>query len=262
MTTRPPLLVLLVSLLILPLFAFAGGPGHPRYEVEDEGGWMISVNVEEHWVSLTSKDGSRRLLVDGDGPEDDDMYAGLYLTIDGKVLSGSYLGHRAPLIAPERPFVTQTSIHLRAEHDAVEITLVEDGPIPSLEPDAYPLIPPFKVVISLHFGQEIVVRLKGLYYILPMGPRNILLWYEGGEAMEFDSALEGPWQEYFEGLRAMEFLDSMNTRFRIETNAKVVQLEALPPSADPGLQAFEIDFDHSLKEYGQFEILTTLYLSP
>ncbi len=222
---------------------------------------MISTSSEERWISAVSEAGPWGILVDGDGPEDDGMYAGVYLRSGHREFSGGYLHKRAPLIAPERPFTIQSWIHVVAGENRVDVSMVDDGHPSGVASGRYRLQQPLRMDATVSFGPHITIVLRGLYYILPSGVGTVSL--RDGEGKRWEHGIvPGPWRTYFEDIRTMEFFDSFGTHFLIETEARVLQLEGLPAAGDPAGQAFEIDFDHSYKEYGQFEIFTTVRLSP
>jgi hypothetical protein len=255
-------MAIILLFLALTLVTSPIAPRHPVYVVDVSAGWDVSVSLEQRSISLLSEDGLREILVDGDGTEDDGMFGGIYLRVWNRTFSGDYLGHEAPLIAPERSFVPQSYIALEAERDVVNISMVDDSPSLDVEPSLYPLLPPFRMQIQITFGDEIVIQLRGLYYILPVGLERVLVWNETGEVVSYDTTEEGPWRAYFEEARVVEFVDNMGFSYRIETDARVIQFEALPPGPGASRQAYEIDFDHSYKDYGQFEVITTLYIRP
>lgn len=257
-----PILAVILSIVAILAMTSSYLPRYPAYHVEAGAGWEVEISIADRYVSLVAVDGSYAVLLDGDGPEDDGMFAGVYLTIGGRTFSGYYLGHEAPLLAPERPYVTQSQITVEASGNRLLVTILDDKPALAGGNDPYPLVPPFRMEAEILLGQETIVHLRGLYYILPTGLERVLLWSGPVGPMVYEISEEGPWRAYVEDITAMEFVDSMGTWYKLETNARVIQFEALRPGPDPTRQVYEIDFDHSYKEYGQFDIITTLVLRP
>ncbi len=257
---RPAVLILALTALLMLNLPMPGSVLHARYAAKGGDGWQVVSNPEDRWISIISKDGSQRVFVDGDGPEDDEMYAGVYIRLGEREFSGNYLGTKAPLLAPENPFLTQSRVYAEAKGREVEITMLDDSSL--YRPgDPHSAVSSLRMEVSITFGPDIVITLRGLYYILPVGVETFTLWIDEDERV-YHRLGDGPYVDYFEDVRFVEFTDSQGAHFVVETDARVLQFESLPPMGDPQLRVSEIDFDHSYKEYGQAEILTTVLLLP
>lgn len=249
---------LVVASLLLVLAAPAGPP--PWVAATASAEWSLTVDAVGRRVVLES--GPYGILVDGDGLEDDGMYAGVYLSVGNRSFDGLYVGWPAPLLVPQRPWVAQSRITVTAEEDVVEVSFEDHGPPPRLGEEPYPLQPPFRMEVEIRLGQPLVVHLRGLYSLLPLGHPTLSLEHDDGTAETYSVPASEATRTTYRDLRSVRFMDAQGSQFWVETDAILVQIESLGSGDDPDRSVFEIDFDHSAKEFGQLSVATTVTLWP
>lgn len=249
---------LLTASLLLTLAVPAGPP--PSMVATASPEWTLTVDAVGRRVVLES--GVYGILVDGDGLEDDGMSAGVYLGVEGRHFEGLFFGWLVPLFVPARPWMPQSWVTVRAEDSLVQVVFEDHGPPPGPGEEPYPLWPPFRMELEIHLAQPLVFHLRGLYSLLPVGHPMLELQHNNGTSEVYPVPDAEATRAYWHDLRSIRFTDAQGSQFLVETDAILVQIESLGSGDDPDRSVFEIDFDHSAKEFGQLSIATTVTLWP
>lgn len=255
--------VLAALLVTAPVLLAAPGPvPETQVAVVVTEAWAVTVDEKGRWVLLESRQAPFRVLVDADGTEEDGRHAGIYLTVGDRTFQGVYAGGLAPLIAPQRPWVLQTAVEVRAAGESVWVRMGDAGPSPFPGEDPHPLLPPFYLEAEIRSGSPVLLHLRGSYYLLPTGQPLVQVETADGAWTEHAIRDGKASVAYVFEPRVILFEDGQGSRFRVETDARVVQFESLLGTEAARDRAFEIDFDHSAKDFGQTEVTTTVTIWP
>jgi hypothetical protein len=262
-------------------------PAQPEVEVDTfqsvDSPWALEHDVEAHRI-LARLDGGAEvaLEIDYDGPEDDGHLVGVTLVLAGRRLEGAFWGSTAPLIYPqldpEEHQIERLSIH--SEGAALWVRF-EGGSYQILDP-AGPDEPLMMEASFRRQGQQLVVNLYGLYYLLPSlgGTRLELsvagdrltrtvdpgdedgtsLVLDGSQVIATVSNAESRHLEYFDRVTRVEIDDARFGQMALETSVERLQLQV---SRQPGvdMELFELDFDHTFKDRGQRRVMSRLSIA-
>ena len=100
----------------------------------------------------------------------------------------------------------------------------------------------------------------GLYYVLPpMDGCSVEFFDEASTSLGTEQIDPGtsPFLRYYEDVRTVSLSSPSLGTVSLETDAAVVQIQ-VPSYADTS--RFELDFDHSFKDFGQTDVMTRLVL--
>lgn len=261
-------------------------PAQPEVEVDTfqsaDSPWTLEHDTEAHRI-LARLDGGAEvaLEIDYDGPEDDGHLVGITPIVAGRRLEGAFWDSTAPLIYPQLDPEEHRMERLEvgASGDTLRVRF-EGGTYRILDSQG-PDEPLFMEAIFRRMGEQLVVNLYGLYYLLPSqactrleltgaGKRMTRTVELGGEeegTRVFDGSAvitsirdaESRHLEYFDRVSRVDIDDSRFGRMELETYVDRLQLQVNRP---PGvaMELFELDFDHTFKDRGQRRVMSRLSL--
>ena len=245
--------------------------------------WTLEVSAETSAVVARHSERSDLALeIDCDDAEDDDRLEGVTLVLGTKRLEGEFWGRRAPFFYPILVPGEHALERVRIEPGAASLRVRFEGGSYALLQPAAGQEPLWAEMVFTLDGDELVVHLAGLYYLLPSQEgtrlrigsatgeivRQVDRQEEKGPTVVRDAASElarlepsgGQHREYFEDVERVE-LESPRF-FDMELVAWVERLQ-IQVDRNPGADSdvFELDFDHALKDRGQRSVLARLRMS-
>ena len=245
--------------------------------------WTLDVSAETSTVvARHAERPDLALEIDCDDEADDERLSGIAPVLGEERLEGEFWGRKAPFFYPILVPGEHALERVRIEPGGESLRVrFEGGSYALLQPAAGPDPLWAEMVFALE-GDDLIVHLAGLYYLLPSqeGTRLRITSTEGESVRRVDRPAAdeptvvrdavaelgrldpagGQHLEYFEEVERVEL---ENPRFGdMELVAWIERLQIQvdrSPGADSDL--FELDFDHAFKDRGQRSILARLRMS-
>lgn len=235
----------------------------PHVQVKESKHWKLINNLKERWIKARFENYALEVLVDWDDALDDGHSVDIIVKIDDKSYDNLSFRDRSALIHANRGWATQERVEVKGVGKTLKIAM-EEGSVcyflekirecpPNLSNESISLKANLTVV-----DRSLVVELKGFYYILLSKTNTTLELFDQENQLSAQYLIteETPvFVDYYENVSKIVVNDGVFGELDIQTNVRLLQIDTsntvrIPENKNLPL-AFELDFDHSFKEYGQ-----------
>jgi hypothetical protein len=227
------------------------------YRVDAESPWVVDVNVASGTVLCThAEHAADAFEIDYDDAADDGCWGGIMPILDGKPMSGLFMGNEAPLLCPA--FVLYPdSVSIETDGDVLHIRH-EGSSFRSLLNPAGGDEPVFMETAVRYGDDGVHIDLYGLYYILPTVEDTAITMISDGQTIQKQLTADSPAAiEYYPDVTRVEVSDALFGDFYFDTFCMWLQIQV---HANDNTGLFEFDFDHTFKDRGQRAVLTKMVI--
>lgn len=218
--------------------------------------WKLSRDVGN--VIATFESLPLSVLIDYTDETTDNRYAGLFITERNLELSGFYGFAKTAFFIPDQA-VTQDTITIDVADSSFRVIMKQGnyGQIKETgiaKVDLKPIT--FDFLIEKN-GGTIDLSLFGMYYfMLPKDGTQLIIYSQPDQIDTLNITLQTARMiRYFDNVDSLTATNKTYGLFKVVTDAKRLQVDVPDVSLRNDI-LFELDFDHSYKDFGQIEVLS------
>ncbi len=236
-----------------------GNSTHIEINVQPTSIWFLHSTKDV--IVLSEKSGDMTITLDWTSVESDGACAGIYIKTGSVPFEGLYGFGRAACFIPDIA-LTQDYLSISSTDSAVRIIMkgLAYKDIKETGVDSLDKLPITMSAMIQPTAKGFVISLQGMYYIL-LPKDQAALKFVFGQPTKLDSAYVEQTSprliKYFDDTRSVEVSNKNLGRWSILTDASRLQLD-IPEPSWTSFTMFELDFDHSYKDFGQMSVSTVV----